>query len=151
MWNTSSQKPQEGVLHQNCNSVINSGPNTESTAFSRLSSDRGSGRSSTSAHNAWDRTSRPGSGRQSNSDRNSNASLSSPSSTPSLSPTSPMQPRVGGRGLVTQHRVQAVPPSDLPLPLPSPGGGAIPMITSPEQESKRAQFNANKLVQSKTW
>ena len=144
MWSPSSQRPQEGVLHQNCNPVINSGITTESTAFSRLSSDRGSGRSSSSAHNAWDRTSRPGSGRANLSDRNSNASLSSPSSTPSLSPTSPMQPRIG-RGLNPQHRVQAVPPSDLPVPLPVPGGGIIPMITSPEQESKRAQFNINKI------
>lgn len=144
MWNQSSQRPQEGVLQQNSNSVINSGIPTESTAFSRLSSDRGSGRSSNSTHNAWDRTSRPGSGRANNSDRNSNASLSSPSSTPSLSPTSPMQPRVG-RGLNPQHRVQAVPPSDLPLPLPVPGGGVIPMITSPEQESKRASFSMNKI------
>ena len=48
-------------------------------------------------------TSHPGSGRENNSDRNSNPSLSSPSSTPSLGPTLPMQPRVGGRGFIKRE------------------------------------------------
>ena len=138
MWNPSSQRTQEGVIHQNSIPVI-SGVTTESSAFSRLSSDRGSGRSSGSTHNAWDRSARPGSGRGSTSDRNSNASLSSTSSTPSLSPTSPMQPG-GGKGLVPQNRVRPIPPSDLPCHLPSPGGGMIPMVTSPEQEAKRTNL-----------
>ena len=60
-----------------------------------------------------------------------------------------MQPG-GGRGLVSQHRVRAIPPSDLPCQLPSPGGGIIQMITSPEQEEKREKLKILSFTPSST-
>ena len=100
-------------------------PPESSTAFQRLSNERGSGRSGTNS--AWDRTARQGSGRGAPTSAAGAASSGapqgslSPNSTPSQSPTSPtLRPGV--------------------LQLPSPGGGRIPVLTSPEQEAKRTNL-----------